>query len=202
MACGVSGVIGVMEDNVSGGLNYSYHRDDGNTLWANIAVHDPIACCVIDISVNNGDYTKSASNSPFKFQWADVSTKSTTTALATTYQINTALQSITVAEDTVVPVFDQSQNRWEDVYAKNLASSPADVLAVMEMDSSSDGDACGVAAISSITSQAVSDKRTIVTVATADYILVGITNAKPAILVSGCQGSAVNDATGGALGGP
>ena len=204
MACGVSGVIGVMDDNVSGGSVYCYHRDNGNTLVANLSVYSGgIACCVVDISVNNGNYLASSAAAPFKFQWSDVATKSTTTALATTYQINTSLQSITLAEDTVVPCYDTSPNeRWHDQYAKDLSASPADVLAVMEMDSSGDGDACGVADVASITTQAVSDKRTIVTFTTTDYFLVGITNSKPAIVVSGCVGSAVNDATGGVIGGP
>jgi len=204
MACAVPGgtVVGIVEDISSGVTTNVYEQTTGIKIITNVAVHDSLACMVINIAANNGNYTFSSSVAPFKFQWADVSTKVTTTASIPSYLINiTTIQTIAVSSESVIPVYDDSASRWVDLFAKYVTDS--DLLATREMDSSSDGELAAPAAVGSVVSiSSTAQKRTIVTVATADYILCGKTLSKPAILVAGCQGSAVNDATSGVLVGP
>ena len=206
MACVVGGgtIHGVMKATQGGSTPQVYVGTPTNALLGAYQMTvslGPIGCAVIDISVNNGDYRLSSTLAPFKFQWADVATVSNSGTVSTDIvTITGTWAKISVGEDCVVPVWDNSASSWKDVYAAGLTT--ADKFATIDVDAASDGDALGVETCTAVTTTTNSDVRTVITFTTVDYFLCGPDVAKPMLLISGCAGSAINDLSGGSLAGP
>jgi hypothetical protein len=205
MSCVSSNNLGLLE-HLTGTTTNIYTWANGATKQAkDLAASDVIAGAIINIAANNGAYGQSSSVAPFKFQWCDVSTMVYKTASISCLNIETSVSKIAVANETVLPVFDHSNDIWLDVRADDLAAGfNPDKVAVIRVDTSpSNGDALDVAPLT-VTGTPGSESVTYteVTTTTADYYLAGTSTAKPFILLAGCEGSATNDATGGSLGGP
>ena len=203
MSCSPTGTPGVCELDVGTSDDiHVYHLTSGNTRPHTLSSlgGDPIAAAVIDISINGGNYTLSSTAAPFKYQWCDTKSITITTQSILQGRIATSLNSTSVTENTVLPVWDDSQSSWKDVYGTGITAL-ADKCATFDPPGS-DGDAYSVATIDSITTQTTSTKTSRVLLTTADYFLCGIISTKPMILIAGCEGSAASDQTGGVLSGP
>ena len=203
MSCSPTGTPGVCELDVGTSDDiHVYHLTSGNTRPHTLSSlgGDSIAAGVIDISVNNGNYTLSDAAAPFKFQWVDTKSVAITTQSILQGRFATSLNSTSITENTVIPVYDDSQGAWKDVYGTGV-SALSDKCATFDPPGT-DGDAFGVATVDGITTATSSVKTSRVLLITADYFLTGIISTKPMIMIAGWEGSAANDQTGGALLGP